>query len=137
MSGAGRRLASEFREPRFQVGGDGLGHRGRRPRPLERRAAAGEMDGALISMSDALLMPEVRLSADEAAAVAHGQAIARRGEWRSGEFGKLCSATGALEAVGEYEAVSGLWQPRVVMSDGRGERLPMDRRDGAEGAKGD
>lgn len=83
---------------------------------LERRAAADDMGGALIEMSDALLMPEVRLSAEEQAAVAHGRPIARRGEWRSGELGKLCSAAGALQAVAEYEAESGLWRPRVVMA---------------------
>jgi tRNA pseudouridine55 synthase len=82
---------------------------------LAELAEAGRTDEALISMTAALAMPEVRLNADEVAKVAHGNAIRRAVDYPAGTLLQLTDEQ-RLIAVAEYRTESRTLQPRVVLS---------------------
>ncbi|HWQ35938.1 MAG TPA: tRNA pseudouridine(55) synthase TruB [Blastocatellia bacterium] len=82
---------------------------------LAELAEAGRTQEALSSMAEALAMPEVRLNADEAARVAHGNAVRRAVDYPAGTLLQLTDGQQLL-AVAEYRTESRTLQPRVVLT---------------------
>ena len=82
---------------------------------LAELAEAGRTEAALISMTEALAMPEVRLNAEEAARVAHGNTVRRAVDYPAGTLLQLTDGQQLL-AVAEYRADSRTLQPRVVLT---------------------
>lgn len=82
---------------------------------LAEMAEAGQTQEALISMTKTLAMPEVRLDADEAARVAHGNAVRRAVDCPAGTLLQLTDGQ-QLIAIAEYRPESRMLQPRVVLS---------------------
>ncbi|MFN7947346.1 MAG: tRNA pseudouridine(55) synthase TruB [Blastocatellia bacterium] len=82
---------------------------------LAEMAEAGRTDEALISMTEALAMPEVRLDADEMAKVAHGNAMRCAVDYPAGTLVQLTDGQ-QLIAVAEYRPENRTLQPRVVLT---------------------
>ena len=78
-------------------------------------AESGRTQDVLISMTEALVMPEVRLNDAEAAKVAHGNALRCAVSYPAGTLLQLIAGQ-QLIAVAEYRADSRTLQPRVVLS---------------------
>ncbi len=70
----------------------------------------------LVSMADAVELPEVILSEEECKAIAHGRSIPRTGDWDAGTLAKLCDAERNLLAIAEFDPVKSGWQPRAVLA---------------------
>ena len=104
---------------RTRIGGCDLG-RALRPEQLEELAAAGSARGALIPMAEALSLPAIELSEEEARSISHGRALDSRGWGEGGQLAKLCRAGGELVAVAGYDAEARLWRPRVVLGAEKG-----------------
>lgn len=61
-------------------------------------------------------MPSAHLTAQEAARVRHGAAVAASGVWEEGAHVRLLDERGALLAVGTYDAASARLRPRVMLA---------------------
>jgi tRNA pseudouridine55 synthase len=72
---------------------------------------------ALISMADAVDLPEVILSAEECKAILHGRPICRLEVRDAGTLAKLCDAERNLLAIAEFDPVKSCWQPRAVLAE--------------------
>ena len=86
-------------------------------------ADAGCADKGLISMADAVALPEIELNYEDRKAVAHGRSIKRHerdgkgGSWEDGAQAKLCGEDRRLLAIASYDSSQSLWRPRVVLAD--------------------
>lgn len=70
----------------------------------------------LISMADAVVLPELRLEDEACKAILHGRSIRQNGNWEAGSHAKLCDGQGQLLAIAEYDTVQLAWRPRVVLA---------------------
>jgi tRNA pseudouridine55 synthase len=93
---------------------------------LAELAAAGRADEVLISMADAIALPEIELNNEERKAIAHGRSIKHdwrdrhdgySGNWEEGAQAKLCDGDRRLLAIAGYDAGQSIWRPRVVLAD--------------------
>lgn len=97
---------------RTRVGNCNLGQ----AHTLEALAAIAEAGGlaqTIIPMAATLALPEVFLSASEAAMILHGRKINQVGQWPAGQPVKLMQSQ-QLIALAEYDAAAQELQPRVV-----------------------
>ncbi|MGH9801732.1 MAG: tRNA pseudouridine(55) synthase TruB [Blastocatellia bacterium] len=82
---------------------------------LSELVESGRLDEMVISMADAVALPEIQLDEVECKAIAHGRSI-RRAESRSaGTLAKLCDAERNLLAMAEFDAAQSVWKPRAVL----------------------
>jgi tRNA pseudouridine55 synthase len=72
-----------------------------------------QLSTAVISMNEALALPELQLTEVERELISHGRAIKRAGNWSPGESRKLV-CDGELRAIAEYNAATSSFHPRVV-----------------------
>ncbi|MEP7337233.1 MAG: tRNA pseudouridine(55) synthase TruB [Acidobacteriota bacterium] len=83
--------------------------------------AEADRDGeVLISMADAVALPEIELNDEERKAITHGRSIKhdwRRWNWEDGTQAKLCDGDRRLLAIAGYDAGQAMWRPRVVLAD--------------------
>ncbi|MBL8187133.1 MAG: tRNA pseudouridine(55) synthase TruB [Acidobacteria bacterium] len=82
---------------------------------LSELVVQGKIDDVLISMADAVDLPEVLLSEEECKAIRHGRSIRRTEIWDSGALAKLCDAERNLLAIAEFDSTKSGWQPRAVL----------------------
>ena len=88
-------------------------------------AQSGQIDRALISMADAVVMPTLQVGEEGRKRVSYGRSIAPPGEGRSvdwpdladGALAKICDKKNQLIAIAEYDSSKILWHPRVVLID--------------------
>ncbi|MDQ3010315.1 MAG: tRNA pseudouridine(55) synthase TruB [Acidobacteriota bacterium] len=84
---------------------------------LAELAEAGRTDGVLISMTDAIGLPEIELDDEERKAVTHGRSIRCNGSWQDGAQAKLCDSDQRLVAIAGYDIRLSVWRPRVVLAE--------------------
>ncbi len=82
---------------------------------LAELAATGMAEGQLISMNEALVLPEAFLDAAEVAKATHGNTIRFNADWVAGTLVKLLDERQQLVAVAEYWPEHRTLQPRVVL----------------------
>ncbi|MEO6724009.1 MAG: tRNA pseudouridine(55) synthase TruB [Blastocatellia bacterium] len=84
---------------------------------LAELANAERTDEVLISMTDAVGLPEIELDDEERKAVAHGRSIRRNGSWQDGAQAKLCDSDRRMVAIAGYDIRLSVWHPRVVLAE--------------------
>lgn len=84
---------------------------------LTELAEADRTDEILISMTDAVGLPEIELDDEERKAVTHGRSIRRNGSWQHGAQAKLCDSNQRLVAIAGYDIGLSVWHPHVVLAD--------------------
>ncbi len=73
-------------------------------------------DEVLLSMTDAIGLPEIKLDDEERKAVTHGRSIRRNGSWQHGAQAKLCDKDQRLVAIAGYDIGLSVWHPHVVLA---------------------
>ncbi len=69
----------------------------------------------LIPMADAVELPEIMLTTEECNSISYGRSIRRTEDWSNGTKAKLCNSERKLLAIGEFDAIQSIWQPRLVL----------------------
>jgi tRNA pseudouridine55 synthase len=82
---------------------------------LAELARVGAAEAKIISMNEALRLPEAVLDAAEVAKVAHGNTIRFNADWAADTLVKLLNEEQQLIAVAEYKPENRALQPRVVL----------------------
>lgn len=83
---------------------------------LSELVVQGKIGDVLISMADAVNLPEVLLSEEECKAVRHGRSICRTEVLDTGMLAKLCDAERNLLAIAEFDSENSGWRPRAVLA---------------------
>jgi tRNA pseudouridine55 synthase len=84
---------------------------------LAKLAEAGTVSQVLISMNEALELPELRVGEEERKRSIHGSPLRHQGNWKEAERIKLCDQAGELVAIAEYDARAKILRPRVVLAE--------------------
>ena len=87
---------------------------------LAELAEAERVGEVLVSMADAVALPEIRLNEEECKAVVHGRSIRHQADWperqNETQLAKLCDDNRRLLAIANYDASLSAWRPRVVLA---------------------
>lgn len=83
---------------------------------LSELAVQGKIGDVLISMADAVDLPEVLLSEEECKAIRHGRSICRTEIRNAGALAKLCDVERNLLAIAEFDSEKPGWRPRAVLA---------------------